>query len=806
MEVLLQELRLSVRSLLRTPAFAAIAIATLALGIGANTAIFSIIDATLLTRFSVREPDRVLRLYGQDLSRNIEQTNFSVPKFMALRAEQRVFESLGVANYGNAAVMGPEGAELIPGAHVSAGFFAALGATPLLGRDFLADEEEKSSVMLISERLWQQRFRGAPNVIGQSLTIDGANYTIIGVMPKLPGFWDGDIWLPDPFELPGLSREQLQRGISYLSVVARLKDGVTSEQAAQNLKLIEQNYRHNRPDAADSTWSINAVDFRENLVGPLRPQVLTLLGAVGFVLLLACSNVANLLLVRFAGRQREIAVRSALGAARGRIIFRFLIESLVVATAAGALGALLVSWVLPLLSRIASQNLPFPIALELNTPVLFASLLIALVSGLLAGVLPALHAAKADVAEVLRDGARGTTGSRAQNRSRRWLVAGQVGLSLVLLSGAALLVASFLQLQKQPLGFDPSRVFVANINLGGARYPNVTAQADLINRFVAELRQAPGVVAASATSAVPLGGNNSTAPYARADGDVPPLKDRPLAPFRSVTPGFFAALGIPVIAGRDFTDADTNDRPQVVVLSQSAAKKLFPDRDALGQRLLIGSGNGGIPAEIVGIVGDIRSETLASVPDVAMYRSTGQRVSPFFQLVVSVQGDAAAFAGTARATLRRIDPGLALNQPTTLETLILQSVGQQRLLASLIGGFAVLALVLAAVGIYSVVAYTVAQRTTEIGVRAALGASPGQIVRLTLRDGLKPVAWGLAAGLAVTLAGGRVLESQLYQVRAWDPVMLLGASAALAIIAALACWLPARRAARIDPVTALHQD
>lgn len=805
MEELLQELRQSIRSLARTPAFATVAILTLALGIGANTAIFSVIDATLFARFRLRAPDRVLRIYGEDSARKIAQANVSVPKFFALRSEQSVFEAIGAANYGNAAVMGADGAELLPGAHVSAGFFAALGVSPILGRDFLPAEEEGSSVMLISERLWQQRFRGSKDAIGQALTIEGASYTIIGVVPKLPGQWDGDIWLPDPFALPGFSREMLQRGVSYLSVVARLRDGVTAEQARQNLKLIEQNYRRDRIDAADSTWAITSVDFREDMVGAMRPQMLTLLGAVGFVLLLACANVANLLLVRFAGRQREIAVRSALGASRGRIILRFLMESMLVAFVAGVLGALFVSWTLPALSRVASANLPFPITLELNLPVLGMSLLVAVVSGLIAGILPSLHAAKADVIEVLRDGARGTTGSRSQNRVRRWLVAGQVGLSLVLLSGAALLVASYLRLQDQALGFNPQNVFIANINLGGARYPNVATQAALIDRFVQELRVAPGVVAAAATSAVPLS-NDSTAPYARADGDVLPLKDRPLAPTRSVTPGFFSALGIPLLAGRDFNEGDTVERPQALIISQSTARRLFPDRDPIGQRMLIGSLNGGVPAEIVGVVGDIRSESLAEIPEVSMYRPTGQRVSPFFQTVVRIQGDAAGFAATARAVLRRIDPTLALNQPTTLEGFLMQSVGQQRLLAALIGMFSLLALILAAVGIYSVVAYTVAQRTPEFGVRAALGASPAQIVRLTLRDGLQPVGVGLLGGLMAALAGGRLIESQLYEIHAWDPATLLGASLLLGLVAVLASWLPAHRAARVDPLTALRQE
>lgn len=803
--MLLSDFRYAFRSLARSPGFAATAVLTLALGIAANTAIYSVIDATLLRRLGLHEPERVLRLYGEDRSRNILQVGFSIPKFEAVRNEQQVFSHFGAALYGSAAVLGPEGAETLNGARITAGFFAALGAQPLLGRDLRRDEEENAPVLLISERLWRQRFEAAPDVIGRTLTVDGEALTIIGVMPALPPNWDGDLWLTRPFQLPGLSREVLMRGVSFLATVGRLRDGITADQARQNLKLIERNYRTGNPDKADSTWDIAAVDLREDLVGPLRPPMLTLLGAVGFVLLLACSNVANLLLVRFAGRHREIAVRSALGAARGRIVGQFLIEALVVSGLAAGLGALLAAWSLPALARLAAANLPFAPELSLNPTVLAGVLGVALLSGLLTGILPALHASRGDVAGVLRDGGRGTAGSRGQNRARRLLVAGQVALSLLLLAGASLLLSSFLKLQNQPLGFAPERTFVASVTLGGARYPDLPAQARLIERYLAELRTAAGVRSAAAVSSPPMTDANR-APYARADGEVPPFRDRPLGLVRGVSPGYFTTLGIPLVAGRDFEAGDTHERPRVIVISQAAARKLFPGEDPIGRRLLIGAQNGGLPAEIIGVAADVRSVSLASVPDFEMYTTVAQRPTALFRILVKVQGDPAAFAATARAVLRQIDPGLALNQPATLEAVIAQSLGQQRLLLTLLGGFGVLALALAAVGIYSVVAYTVTQRTPEIGVRAALGASPRQILAFTLRDGLQPVAWGIGCGLAAALAGGRLWQAQLYDTATWDPLALLGTCAVLGTVALGACLVPAWRAARVDPLVALRRE
>jgi predicted permease len=804
MNHVLPDLRYAFRSLFKSPGFAVTAIVTLAAGIAANTAIFSVIDATLLARFALREPDRVIRLYGEDRARNVNQANLSIPKFDLIREQQQVFSDFGAALYGNASVMGPDGAELLPGARISAGFFDALGAKPLLGRDIRRDEEDSAPVMLIGERLWRQRFNASPSVLGQALTVDGESLTIIGVMPTLPGGWNGDIFLTKPFQLPGLSRAVLMRGVSFLSTVGRLKPGVTPEQAAQNLKVLEERYRTDNPEKADSFWAISPVDLREDLVGPLRPPMLTLLGAVGFVLLLACSNVANLMLARFAGRGREVAVRTALGASRRRIVAQFLWEASVVGALAGVLGALLASWSLPALGELASATLGFRPALQLEWPVLAAVSCIALGSGLLTGLLPAFQASRADVALVLRDGGRGTAGSRSQNKARQLLVGGQVALSMLLLSGAALLLSSFVKLQRQPLGFDPQNVFVANITLGGARYPDIAAQSGLITRFVEELRAAPGVVSAAAVGGLPLSGFVGSAPYARSDGQVPELKDRPLAPLRSVTPGYFATMGIPLLAGRDFDSGDVAGRQEAIIISAAGAKKLFPNEDPIGRVLLMGAQNGGLPIRIVGVAGDVRSQTLASVPEVEFYRATTQRASAFFQIAVRTQGDAAAFTATARSILRRLDEGLALNQPSTMEATIRQSLGQQRLLLALLSGFAVLALGLAAIGVYSVVAYTVAQRTSELGVRAALGASPGHIAALTLRDGLRPVAAGLLAGLAAVLAGGRLLQSQLFDTPAWDPVSLSATMGTLAVVAVFACLLPARRAARVDPLVALR--
>jgi predicted permease len=807
MNSLWQDLRYSTRMLLKKPGFTLVAVITMALGIGANTAIYSVMHAAFFARYPIAEPDRLLRLYGEDQNRNLSQLNLSVPKFQFVRDQQTVFSSFGAANYNGFTLLDQGEPEQINGAFITANFLQTFGASPVVGRFFEPQEEETASAAVISESLWRERFGGDPSIIGRGLNLSGTAYTIVGVAPRLPAFWQADVWVTQPFQLPGTSRDLLQRGVSFLNVIGRLQPGTSAESAQQELSVIGQRYRTDNAEKADSTWNFATVPMRSDIVGSARSPLFTLLSAVGLVLLLACANVANLLLVRFAGRRREIALRQALGASRWRVVRQFWMESVMVSVLAAGLGVLLALWCLPALIRLAQNFVAFSGEIQINLTVLLATLGVALLTGLLMGSYPAAQASRCDLAVVLREGGRSQTGSPGQHRVRNLLVSLQVAVSLVLLAGAALLITSFFQLQKQPPGFQPDNVFAANLTLPTTRYPDIEAQGRFYLRLVENMRRAPGVTGASLVQGLPLTGANSRSPYARADGDVPPLKDRPLGLTRSITPGYFATMGIPLLAGRDFTERDLSHAPLVVIISRATARKLFADEDPMGRRLFMGSQNSiGLQMEIIGIVDDVRSQTLQQTAEVEFYRPVMQRQSPFMQLVVRTQSEPAAFAASARQVLKQLDAEMPLNNPTTVATIVEQSLAQERLLFTLLGVFAALALLLASVGIYSVVAYMVSQRTGEIGVRMALGAQRGNILRLILGQGLKPVALGVGTGLIGCLALGSFIQSQLYGVSAFDPVTLGAASISLAVVAAIACWLPARRAMRVDPMIALRYE
>lgn len=800
-----QDLRFGTRILWKNPGFAAVAVITLAVGIGANTAIFSVLQAAFFTPYPIRQPDELLRVYGEDRSRNLLQLNMSVPKFQFVRDQQTVFSGLGAANFDAFTLLDGGEPVQINGAFATANFLQTFGATPVVGRFFQPPEEEGAPTAVLSETLWRERFGADPAVLGRGINLSGVAYTIIGVAPRLPAFWQAEVWVTRPFQPPGLAPELIQRGVSFLWTAGRLKPGVTAAAAQQELALITGRYRADHAEKVDASWNLVTVPMRDDIVGTARSPIFTLVAAVGLVLLLACANVANLSLVRFAGRRREIALRTALGAPRRRLVQQFLVESLILSALACGLGLILAMVSLPMLIGLAQNFVAFSADIRINLMVLGATLGIALVTGLLIGIYPALQASHLAPSTVLREGGRSLTSSRGQHRVRSLLVAGQVAVTLLLLAGAALLTTSFIRMQKQPPGFRPDGVFVANITLPLSRYQDIGAQSRFYLRLAEEMRSTPGVTAASLIQGLPLSNRNSRAPYARADGDVPPVKDRPLGLTRSVTPGYFATLEIPRLDGRDFTERDVSSTPQVVVISRGTARRLFPDGNSLGRRILMGTNDGvGLGMEVVGVVDDVRSQTLAQVADVEFYRPVMQRQSTSMQLAVRTQSELAAFAAAAGQVLKRLDPELPLNAPTRLSEVVGQSLSQQRLLFTLLGLLAALALVLAAVGVYSIVAYTVTLRTTEIGVRMALGARPLDVLWLVISQGMRPVLLGGAVGLAACLALGRLLQRQLYEVSASDPTLLSVICVGLVVVALVACWLPARRAARVDPMVALR--
>jgi putative ABC transport system permease protein len=681
----------------------------------------------------------------------------------------------------------------------------------MLGRTFLPEEESKGDVVMVTENFWRKRLNSDPNVLGRSITLNGVPNTIIGVLANLPISWfgrDTEVFANKLFEPADISKDRLMRGVSFMRVIARLKPGETIQQAEATMPALQQGYREERPENADNSWASYLVPIAEDVTGNLRPAFMTLLAAVSAVLLIACSNVANLLLVRFTGRRREIALRMAVGGQRSSIVRLFVLESTLVSVIAGVAGLCLALWTVSVVPHMAGQNVPLESGVSLHLPVLVFTLALSLITGLLMGLYPAWQSSRADLIEGLKEGGGGTTGGgHRQHRLRRGLVAAQVGLSVALVASAAMLISSFVRLSRQESGFRPERIWAGGIALPPARYPDAASQARFVQRLTAELQNEPGVEVASVTGAVPLSGDISRAPYARVDGNPMPLTQRPLGITRSVSPNYFRTLSIPLVSGRDFSERDGVDQPLVVILSKATAKKLFPNEDPLGHRILFGTDNGtGAPAEVVGIVGDVRSADLAKVNDVEFYRPWAQRSSPFLNVLVRSTTKPEATTGIVRLSLKKIDDGLPIIQPNTLEAIVSDSLGDRRLTMALLGVFAGIALLLAVVGIYGAVAYTVEQRTSEIGVRMALGAQTIDVLRLVVRQGMNPVILGLIVGLTGTFVVGRLLAAQLYQISPHDPFLLGAAATVLAVAALLACLLPARRATRIDPIQALRSE
>jgi predicted permease len=807
---MLDDIRFALRQLLKSPAFSLLAVLILAVGMGVNTAIFSLMHDLFFRALPFSDPGRIVRIYGEAKERDLKQLPFSVPKYWHYREGQAVFTGVA-ADWGNGYIMTGHGEPVqLLGANVTANYFDLLGIRPLAGRSFLPEEETRENVALVTTTFLRKRFNSDAAILGQSVTLNGVPTTIIGVLPDLPISWfgrDAEVFVVKPFDVPGITKERLMRGVSFMRCIGRLKPGVTFEQAQAAMPALEQSYRAQHPETADNSWASVLVSAGEDVTGNLRPAFITLLAAVSAVLLIACSNVANLLLVRFTGRRREIALRMALGAERRGIIRLFVLESTIISVIAGVVGLCLALWTVSIVPRVAGDNIPLESHLSLQWPVLLFTLALSLCTGLAMGFYPAWQSSRADLVDGLKEGGRAVSGSRAQHRFRRGLVAAQVGLSVVLLAAAAMLVSSFVRLSQQETGFRSDRIWVGGIGLPPAQYPDSASRARFVERVLEELQTAPGVESVAATDAVPLSGNSSSSPYARPDNNPVPVNQRPLGLTRSVSPGYFRTLGIPLLSGRDFTERDAVDQPWVVILSKSTAKRLFPDENPIGHQILFGTDNGnGRAAEVIGVVGDVRSQQLSKPNDVEFYRVWSQRDGPFFNLLVRSAMDPKATGGVVRSILNKIDNALPVLQPNTLDAVITESLGPQRLTMGLLGVFAGIALLLAVVGIYGAVAYTVEQRTGEIGVRMALGAQTRDVLQLVVRQGMNPVLIGLGLGLLATFGVGRLIVAQLYEISPHNPFVLGATVSMLALAALLACVLPARRATLVNPIQALRTE
>ncbi|HEX4641130.1 MAG TPA: ABC transporter permease [Chthoniobacterales bacterium] len=805
----MSDLRYAFRMLLKSPGFSVIAIATLALGIGLNTAIVSLINDLFLRPLSFKEPDRLVRMYSNARERNLLELNISIPRFEHFRDCQTVFENFGAENLAIAFTLtGLGDPQQLLGGQVTSNWFDVLGVRPIRGRTFLPNEEETADVAMVTENFWRKRMDGAADVIGRSITLNGTVHTIVGVLPNPPFVWVGpaaEVWTTKPFEVFGITHERARRGSGFLRVVGRLKPGVTIEQARAAMPPLEQSYRAAYPDKIDSSSVMTLKTLPEDVSGNLRSAFATLLAAVAFVLLIACSNVANLLLVRFSGRRREIALRMAIGASRASVVRLFIFESVLVCVIAGLAGSFLAWSIVPLVPQMAANFLPFdpeqPVQLSLG--VLVFTLVISVVTGLAMGIYPAVQSARADLVNGLKEGGRGTSGSAQQMRFRKILIGAQVALSVTLLAGAALLITSFVRLSQQSIGYHYDNVWVGFVTLPANTYPDVAARTRFAKDARAALHEVSAIENATVSGDIPLFQNSSTL-YSRPDGDILPVDKRASAMTHNIAADYFKIWGIPILAGREFDERDTADRPQVIMISQSGARKIFGDEDAIGKTLLIGSVSH--PAEIIGIVGDVRSRLVNAADDVELYRPWAQENIPFLSVEVRSRLPVETVTKLVRGALAKVDAGVAIALPQSMNAIVAQAVGQTRLMMWLLGIFAGVAFLLASLGIYGAVAYTVEQRTGEIGVRMALGAQTRDVLQLVVRQGMTPVVSGLAVGIVATFVLGHLIAAQLYQVSAHNPLLLAGAATLLAIAGLLACLGPARRATQVNPAVALRAE
>ncbi len=806
METLWHDLRYAFRRLVAAPAFSLLAILTLALGIGANTAIFSVIHAILLRPLPYPEADRLVLL--TEWSEQVPEMSFSVANLKDLRDQSRTIESLvGYQRLEFVFAAGAGDPERVQGRRVTSGLVATLGKPPIAGRSFTPEEDQPGAerVVLLGEGFWERRFGRNPGVVGSSLDLSGESFTVIGVLPRtLHGSWrDVDVFTSLLCLEETMGGEANRGNHPGIYVVGRLASGVSVDQARNEIKQIAGRLAEEYPNS-NARQSMTLESLQESFVGDLRPALLILLGAVLCVLLIACANVANLLLARAAGRTREVAVRQALGAKRGRLVRQLLTESVLLSVSGGVVGVVFAFWGLRLLVASLPDGVPRADEIGLDGPVLLATLAIAVLTGIAFGLAPAFSLASTRLSEPMREGGRGSAG-KGHRRLRDGLVMAEVALALVLLVGAGLLLRSFVQVLQADAGFRSEGVLTASVPLPQARYDTPEKKVQFADRLVQALASTPGVE--NAALAIPLLGHWQSSFNVEGRPEALPGQ-RPTADVTRVTPAYFATMGVRVLGGRTFTENDTAQTPRVAMVDETFAKAFYPGGSSLGGRIKFGDLKGDDPwIEIVGVVGHVKNYGVDQESRVEVYLPYAQ--SPAGSqptILLRTGGDPGAFASALRQALKTADPLIPAYEIDTLDEVVSEGTAQRRLTVLLISVFAGLALVLAAIGIYGVMSYAVAQRTSEIGIRMALGAEREHILGMVLRHGALMAATGVVVGLVAALVLARLLTSLLFQVSATDPPTFGVVPLLLLAVAALACYLPARRATRVDPLVALRYE
>ncbi|HVG21090.1 MAG TPA: ABC transporter permease [Blastocatellia bacterium] len=808
METLYQDIRYGVRTLLKNPGFSAIAVLALALGIGANTAIFSVVNAVLLKPLPFADPDRLVLLWHSYPSLKLEAP-VSGRGFIDYKEQTDIFEEAAVATGWNVNLTESGEPERIQGRAVSAGFFPTLKVEAARGRLFSPedDQPEHDRVVVLTDGLWKRRFGSDPNIIGKTLTLNGNTFTVIGVLPanlQFDSLGQG-VEIYTPVALTPQQRES--RGNEWLLMLARLKPGVTLTEARTQLTTIAGRIMEQNPEAYPADWGVTVQSLNERVVGDIRPHLLVLVGAVSFVLLIACANVANLLLARAASRQKEIAIRTALGASRSRLVRQLLTESMLLSIIGGALGLLLALWGVDLLVAVNRNNIPRAGEISIDPWVMGFTLLVSVLTGILFGLVPALQASKTGLNETLKEGGRGTTGGR-QRRLRAYLVVSEIALALVLLVGAGLMIKSFVRLLDVDPGFRTQNMLTMQVALPGTKYREPHQVRAFYQRALEQIKALPGVGAASAISNLPLSGSVSSGSFQiegrppLAPGEASPHSDR-----RIITEDYFQTMGVPLMRGRYFTDQDSADSKPVAIIDETMARLYWPDEDPIGKRLSWSSNNGNpVWAEIVGLVGAVRHIGLDAVVRGQLYIPHNQRPASAMYLVIRTSANPTGMVGAAKSAIQIVDKDQPVYNVKTMEEYLSGSVAKSRFTMLLFGVFGGVALVLAAVGLYGVMSYSVTQRTHEIGIRMALGAKQTDVVRLVVGQGMLLAVAGVGIGLGAAFALTRLMSSLLFGVSATDSTTFIAISLILTGVALAASFVPARRASKVDPMVALRYE
>ncbi len=814
---LLQELRLGFRLIRKNPGFAAIAILVLGLGIGANTAIFSVVNGVLLRPLPFPEPERLVRIWHTPPEKSFPgMTTFSVSvaNFIDWKAQSKSFDGLSMYSFTHATMTGGSQPQVVRIARVTDGFFSVFRTQPVIGRAFTADEDKtgQGHVLILSDTFWKSQFGGDANIVGRKINFEGEAYTVVGVAPKSFRYPDwAQAWAP----MAWTDAEKAVRGEHHSAVVGRLKPGVDLKQAQSEMDAISSRLAEEYPED-DKGWGAILIPLHEDMVGDVRTALLVLLGAVGFVLLIACANVANLLLAKTLARQKEAAIRAVLGASRARIVRQILVETVLLSAAGGALGFALAHFGVSAIAAFLGDNLPQNMDIAPDAAVLLFTIAASLATGVAAGLAPAWRLTKTNLNEALKSGLGRTDADTAGNRTRQVLVVCEVALSLVLLAGAGLMIRSVWNLHRINPGFDPHNLLTMTLPVSATRFGGPAEEISYFDQIIARIQAVPGVESVALIDDLPLSGEGGSNQPVQIEGQpVVAMADQPEVSVRVITPTMIHVLRIPLLSGREFSDSDSADAPGVVLVSQALAKRFWPNENPLGKRLSLTFFPKGAPRVVVGIVGDVKQDGLdMPEPSATLYLPVKQLPAPkgdswrAFSLSVAVRTNVPAGSLRSAVTdaVHQLSADQAVEQIATMEDLIAVSLAPQKFNMLMLASFATLAMLLAAVGIYSVLSYAVRRRTREIGIRMALGAQVRDVLNLVIADGMKPTLIGVVIGIAGSLALSRVVAKLVYGVNPSDPSTLFAVALLLATVAFLASVIPAYRATKVEPIAALHED